>query len=196
MIVFVAYVDRLVERTSHFYAKKIVFQGRRLESFKLKRKLDLGYVVVVGIVGLVVRVVNDGLVVVVGLMMVGSVRVRQLMGGHMRVRHRLHVHHVHVVHGLHVRHGLLHFHLHVLHVLHHGLHHGLLFHLHVVHHHGHWLLGRGDGLGLLHHVFGHVRGVVPHVLDERMVLIMKSVVLSRGQGGQENHQFELQLDFG
>lgn len=136
----------------------------------------------VGIVRLL-DVVVDGLVV--GLLMVWSVRVRQLMSSNMLVRHRLHV----VVHRHGLHHGLL-LHLHVLHVVHH-LH---LFHLHMVHHRHGLLLSLG-----LHHVFGHELRVVTHILDERMVLIMKSVVLGRGRGqggGQENHQFELQLDFG
>ena len=88
-------------------------------------------------------------------------------------------------------------------VRHHVHVHHLLLHVHVVHHHvGHGLsrvgCGRGRGLmnrgsGLrLHHVVGYEFGVMPHVLDEGMVLVMKSIVLlGRSQGGQENHQFEL-----
>ena len=172
----------------HLVSRRHIFTPRREKLFfrveTKKNKSDLGYVVMV-----VIRLLD----VVVGLwMMVWSVRVRQLMSSNMLVRHRFH--HVHVVHGFHgLHHGLLLSHLHVIHVVHHLRH---LFHLHMVHHHGfHGLL---LSLGL-HHVFGHELGVVTHVLDERMVLIMKSVVLGRGRGqggGQENHQFELQLDFG
>merc|ERR1719210_2219973 len=55
-------------------------------------------------------------------------------------------------------------------------------------------MNRGSGLRL-HHVVGYEFGVMPHVLDEGMVLVMKSIVLlGRSQGGQENHQFELHVD--